>query len=91
MESDCLELEWLRVHRIQFEDAFMTYYTPVMNMPVPGLGALVDGAEGHGLTFQIALPPREFQVASSAAMQERLHRFRSVGDEIPHLHRAVHG
>ena len=31
------------VYRIQFEDTFTSYCTPLMKMPVAGLGALVDG------------------------------------------------
>jgi Transferase family len=78
------------VYRIHFEDTFTTYCTPLMKLPVAGLCALMDGAEGRGLVFQIALPPREFEAMSSAATREHVHRFRRADDEIPHLHRAIH-
>ncbi|MDP7738822.1 acyltransferase [Mycobacterium paragordonae] len=78
------------VYRIRFEDTFPSYCTTVMQLPVAGGGILMDGAGGRGLVFQMALPPYEFQAMSSPAIQEHLHRFRLVGDDIPPLHRAVH-
>ena len=79
------------VYRIQFEDIFTSYCTPLMKLPVAGLGALVDGADGRGLVFQMALPPREFEATSSPATREHVHRFRRAGDDIPRLHREIHG
>ena len=79
------------VYRIAFEDTFTSYCTLLMKLPVAGLGALVEGAEGRGLVFQISLPPKEFQVMSSPAIREHMHRFRRAGDDIPRLHREVHG
>jgi hypothetical protein len=79
------------VYRIQFEDTFTSYCTPLMKLPVAGLGALVDGADGRGLVFQMSLPPKEFEAASSPAIRERMHRFRCAGDDIPRLHSEVHG
>ena len=79
------------VYRIQFEDTFTSYFTPLMKLPVAGLGALVEGADGRGLVFQMSLPPKEFEAMSSPAMREHLHRFRRAGDDIPRLHREVHG
>ncbi len=79
------------VYRIQFEDTFTSYCTPFMKIPVAGLGALVDGADGRGLLFQMTLPPRDFQAMSSPAIRQHLHRFRRAGDDIPRLHREVHG
>ena len=78
-------------YRIQFEDAFPSYYTPVMKLPVAGGGALMQGADGRGLAFQMSLPPREFETTSSPAIREHLHRFRCAGDDIPRLHCEVHG
>ena len=78
-------------YRIQFEDAFPSYYTPVMKLPVAGGGALMQGADGRGLAFQMSLPPREFEATSSPAIREHLHRFRCAGDDIPRLHCEVHG
>ncbi|CNK74524.1 Uncharacterised protein [Mycobacterium tuberculosis] len=77
-------------YRIRFEDTCVSYYTPVMKFPVAGLGALLDGAGGGGRAFQISLPPKEFEVASSPAMREYLHRFRRGVDDIPRLQREVH-
>jgi hypothetical protein len=77
------------VHRIQFEDTFTSYYTPLMKLPVAGLGALVDGAHGRGLVFQMSLPPREFEATSSPALRQHIHRFRRAGDDIPRLHHEV--
>jgi hypothetical protein len=79
------------VYRISFEGTFPCYYTPLMKLPVAGLGALAEGADGRGLLFQIALPPKEFRAMSSAAIWEGVHRFRRAGDDIPRLHRDVHG
>jgi hypothetical protein len=62
-----------------------------MKLPVAGVGALAEGADGRGLVFQMALPPKEFQAMSSPAIREHMHRFRRAGDEIPRLHREVHG
>jgi hypothetical protein len=78
------------VYRVQFEDTFTCYFTALMKLPVAGLGALMDGADGRGLVFQMSLPPKEFDAMSRPAIREHLHRFRCVGDEIPQLHRVVH-
>lgn len=79
------------VYRIQFEDTFTSYFTALMKLPVAGLGALLEGEGGRGLVFQISLPPRDFEAASRSAIREYMHRFRRDDDEIPPLHRAVHG
>ena len=79
------------VYRIHFEDTFPSYCTLLMKLPVAGVGALAEGADGRGLVFQIALPPKEFQAMSSPAIREHMHRFRRAGDEISRLHREVHG
>ena len=46
------------VYRIQFEDTVTSYCTPLLKMPVAGLGALLDAADRRGVVFQISLPPR---------------------------------
>jgi Transferase family len=79
------------VYRTQFEDAFLSYCTPLMKLPVAGLGALSEGADGRGLVFQMSLPPKEFEATSSPAIREHMHRFRCAADDIPRLHREVHG
>jgi hypothetical protein len=79
------------VYRINFEDTCTSYFTPLMKLPVAGLGGLVDGADGRGLVFQMALPPREFEATSSPATREHMHRFRRAGDDIPRLHSEVRG
>jgi hypothetical protein len=79
------------IYRIQFEDTFPSYYTPLLKLPVAGLGGLVEGADGRGLVFQMSLPPKEFAATSSPAIREHMHRFRSASDDIPRLHREVHG
>ncbi len=78
------------VYRIHFEDTFTSYCTLLMKLPVAGLGALVEGAGGRGLVFQMSLPPKEFEAMSSPAVREHMHRFRCAGDDIPRLHREVH-
>jgi Transferase family len=78
-------------HRVQFEDTLTSYCTPLMKLPVAGLGALVDGADGRGMVFQIALPSTAFKAASCPAIHAHLHRFRRAGDDIPQLHRDIHG
>jgi Transferase family len=79
------------LHRIRFQGICPSYCTPLMKLPVAGLCALVDGAEGRGLVFQIALPPREFEAMSSTTTRAHVHRFRRPDDDIPQLHRAIHG
>jgi hypothetical protein len=79
------------IHRIRFEDTFTSYCTPLMSLPVAGLGALVDGADGRGLIFQMSLPPNEFEAMSRPGVEEHMHRFRCAGDDIPRLQREVHG
>jgi len=79
------------VYRIQFEDAVLSYCTPLMKLPVAGLGALSEGADGRGLVFQMSLPPKEFEATSSPTNREHMHRFRCAGDDIPRLHREIHG
>jgi hypothetical protein len=64
------------VYRVQFEDTFPCYCTMVMKLPVAGGGALMEGADGRGLVFQMALPPKEFDAMSSPAAREDMHRFR---------------
>jgi hypothetical protein len=78
------------VYRIRFEDTFTSYCTPLMKLPFAGLGALLEGADGRGLVFQMSLPPKEFEATSSPAIREHMHRFRRAGDDIPRLHREVH-
>lgn len=75
------------VYRIQFEDTFTSYCTLLMTLPVAGLGAIMEGADGRGLVFQMALPPKEFEAMSSPAIREHMRRFRFAGDDIPRLHR----
>jgi len=77
------------VYRIQFEDTFTCYFTTVLQAPVGGLGALVDGVDGRGLVFQISLPPGEFEAMSCPAARERMHRFRAAGDDIPRVYRQM--
>jgi len=78
------------VYRIQFEDTFPSYFTPLLKLPVAGLGGLVDGADGRGLVFQMSLPPKEFAATSSPAIRDHLHRFRSASDDVARLHREIH-
>lgn len=79
------------VYRIQFEDTFPCYFTPLTNLPVGGIAILMDGADGRGLVFSMFLPRREFAALSQPAMQARLHSFRDADDDIPPLHRELHG
>ena len=79
------------VYRINFDDTPATYCTLVMKVPVAGYGSLIEGADGRGLVFQMTLPPKDFEAMSSPAIREHLHRFRHAGDNIPRLHREVHG
>jgi hypothetical protein len=78
------------VYRISFEDTFTSYFTPLMKVPFAGFGAVVEGADGRGLVFQMTLPPTDFEAVSSPAIREHLHRFRRADDDIPRLHREVH-
>jgi hypothetical protein len=79
------------VARVHFEDTFTSYCTPVMRAPVAGLGVLVDGVGGRGLVFQMSLPQKEFETMSRPELRARLYRFRCAGDDIPRLHRELHG
>jgi hypothetical protein len=51
----------------------------------------VDGADGRGLVFQMSLPRKEFEAATSPAIREHMHRFGRASDDIPRLHSEVHG
>jgi hypothetical protein len=64
------------LYRIRFEGTRPLYCTMVMTLPVAGGGALLEGLNGRGLVFQMALPPKEFAAMSSPAMRERMRRFR---------------
>ena len=79
------------VYRLNFEDTFPSYYTLLMALPVAGLGVLMDGTDGRGLVFQMSMPPGEFEAMSGSEVREHLHRFRCAGDDIPRLHRELHG
>ncbi|MBS1692011.1 MAG: hypothetical protein JST91_07315 [Actinobacteria bacterium] len=79
------------VYRIQFQDTATAYCTALMKLPVAGLGNLMEGAGGRGLLFQMALPPRDFEAMSHPVIRAHMHRFRWAGDDIPRLHREVHG
>jgi hypothetical protein len=78
------------VYRIQFEDTFPSYCTPLLKLPVAGGGVLMEGADGRGLVFQMALPPKDFEATSRPAIREHMHRFRCAGDDIPRLQREAH-
>jgi hypothetical protein len=78
------------VYRIRFDDAFTSYCTLLMKLPVAGGGALMEGANGRGLVFQMALPPRDLQAMSSPAVREHMHAFRRAADDISRVHRQVH-
>ncbi len=84
-------LSGIGVYRIRFEDTNTSYCTLLVKLPVAGLGALADGTDDRGLVFQMALPPKEFEAMSSPAMSEHMHRFRRADDDIPQLHREIHG
>lgn len=77
------------VYRVRFEDTWPSYFAPLMRVPVAGLGALMEGADGHGLVFQMSLPPKEFYAVSSPAAREYLHRFRRIGEVLPRVDREV--
>jgi hypothetical protein len=79
------------MYGIEFGHTVPFYCTMVMTMPVAGGGALIEGADGRGLVFQMSLPPGEFEIASSLAMRAHVHRFRCADDAIPRLHRDLHG
>lgn len=79
------------VYRTQFEDTFACYYALLMTLPFAGVGAVLDGAGGHGLVFQMSLPANEFRALSSPALQAELHQFRCAADDIPALHRLMDG
>lgn len=77
------------VYRIQFEDNFTSYCTLLMRLPVAGGATIMGGAGGHGLVFQMALPPKDFETMSGPAISEHMHQFRCADDDIPRLHRKV--
>lgn len=79
------------VYRLQFEGTFTAYCAVLMSLPVAGSAALIEGAYGSGLVFQMALPLSDFQAMSGFAGRESVHRFRCAGDDIPPLHRDIHG
>ena len=79
------------VYRLRFEDTYTSYCTPLMKFPIAGVGILVEGVGGRGLVFQMTLPPEDFEAMCSPAIREHMHRFRRADDDIPRLHREVHG
>lgn len=79
------------VYRLRFEDTATAYCVLLMTLPIAGAGALLEGAGGTGLVFQMALPAKEFEAMSKPTVSAHLHRFRRADDDIPRLHRAVHG
>ncbi|SBS77633.1 hypothetical protein MHPYR_460019 [uncultured Mycobacterium sp.] len=78
------------LYRIEFERTVPSYCTMVMTLPVAGGGALMEGANGRGLVFQMSLPPEEFEFMSRREIREHVHRFRCADDDIPRLHREIH-
>lgn len=79
------------VYRVCFEETFPCHFTPLMRLPVAGLGALVEGVSGRGLVFQMSLPPKTFAAMSGPATRKGLHRFRCAGDDLPRLNGELHG
>jgi hypothetical protein len=79
------------LYGIRFEDTFPAYCTPLMQLPIAGACVLAEGAGCRGVALHMSLPPKEFEAASSPAVREHMHRFRRAGDDIPRLHREVHG
>ncbi len=77
------------VYGIEFEESSVTYCS-VLQVPVAGHGAVVEGIDGEGLVFRIMLPPREFDWMLRQDTQEYLRMFRRADDDIPTLHREVH-
>jgi hypothetical protein len=78
------------VYRVRFDDTFTSYCTLLMKLPVAGGGALMEGADGRGLVFSMALPPKDFTAMSSPDVREHMHAFRRAADDIGRLHREVH-
>lgn len=79
------------VYGLRFEDTTPSFYAPLMIFPVAGLGALSDGVDGRGALFTMAVPPKVAEAMTSEEMQERLHQFRRTTDDIPVVHRDLHG
>jgi hypothetical protein len=79
------------VSRINFEDAPANYCAFVMKVPVAGYGSLMEGLSGRGLVFQMTLPLKDFEAMSRPAARSHLHKFRCADDDLPLLHRLVHG
>lgn len=79
------------IYRLRFEDTYTAYCAPLMKVPVAGVGIVAEGAEGRGLIFQMTLPPKDFDAMCSPAIRERMHKFRRADDDIPRLHREIHG
>lgn len=79
------------VYRVNFDDTWPSYCTPLMRVPVAGLGSLMEGPDGNGLFFQMSLPPRDFEALSNPVVRGYLHRFRYAGDVLPDYAREVHG
>lgn len=73
------------VYRIRFEDTCPSHFTPLLKLPVAGGGVLVEGTEGRGLVFRMALPPSDFSAMLTPPIRQHIHRFRYAGDDIPRL------
>jgi hypothetical protein len=74
------------VQRISFQNTAAAYCTIVMDVPVAGFGSVIEGVGGRGLVFKMTLPPSDFAAMSNQTIQQHLHRFRHVDDDIPRLH-----
>jgi len=79
------------LYSIRFEDTFPAYCTPLMQLPIAGACVLIEGAGCRGVVLYMTLPPKDFEAMSKPAIREHMHRFGRAGDDIPRLHREVHG
>jgi len=57
-EPACHELAGFGVYRIHFEDTVTSYCTPLMKLPVAGIGALLDGQMAVDSSFTCHCRPR---------------------------------
>jgi len=76
---------------VRFEGTAPIYFAPITELPVPWLGALVEGFEDRGRIYAGALPDEVAAAMLAPSMLERLHRFRDPADRLPEMLARVGG
>jgi len=76
---------------VRFEGTAPIYFAPITELPVPWLGALVEGFEDGGRIYAGALPDEVTAAMLAPSMLERIRRFRDPADPLPEMLTRVGG